>query len=148
MDGYVVENRHFASLKNALGLLFLFAVLPLALGGGVANGEETPLSTDVHWCSTIPAFRSLQEAQFSAVYVFDLGPDGHPIHIRQASVPFIAKEDGLLVECIAGWHIPSTAQKGSVVFRFHWGWKDLYLSTRDVKMTIPVGTQALKTHTN
>jgi hypothetical protein len=55
--------------------------------------QERQTTGDVHWCATIQSFPVLQEAHFSAVYVFDLDAHGQPVNIRRASVPFISKAD-------------------------------------------------------
>src|ERR1039458_1438520 len=102
----MTTTRKLACLVFVLGLIpHLFA-------------QELQAKGDIRWCPTIQSFPVLQEAKFSAVYVFDLGANGQPINIRRASVPFISKADKTLIACIAGWHLPKSRTNGSAVFSF------------------------------
>jgi hypothetical protein len=108
--------------------------------------QEPQAKGDVHWCQTIQSFPVLQEAQFSAVYVFDLDANGRPINIRRAHVPFISKVDKTLIACIAGWHLPRSRSKGTAVFSFKWGWTDLQVTCGDFKSIVPAHPQNSDSH--
>ncbi|MGA2348966.1 MAG: hypothetical protein ABSF70_00920 [Terracidiphilus sp.] len=102
-----------------------------------AFAQEQQVKDDVRWCPTIRSFPVLQEARFSAVYVFDLNAHGCPVNIRRANVPFISKADRTLIACIADWHLPKSKSKGTAVFSFQWGWKSLQVTAGDFAVTVP-----------
>jgi len=128
-------GQQVVNSTRILGLLILFSFPLLSV-------YAQPVSkADAHWCSTIPAFPALQEAVFSAVYVFDLSESGKPVNIRRASVPFISKKDEPLIACIASWRVRSTAGKGTATFQFHWGWTGLDVASGSFHAAIPAQAQ-------
>jgi hypothetical protein len=111
-----------------------------------AFAQDRQSKGDVRWCPTIQAFPVLQEAQFSAVYVFDVDALGRPIKIRRASVPFISKKDETLIACIASWNLPKSNSKGTAVFSFKWGWTGLSVTSGDFKETVPARPSNSNSH--
>jgi hypothetical protein len=134
-------KEDYLGAKTCFAFLFL-----LVCAAPVAVTQEAPSNNTVHWCSTIPTFPVLQEAVFSAVYVFDLSPNGKPANIRRASVPFISKKDGPLVACIASWRVRSRAGKGTATFQFRWGWIGVDIASGLYHTSIPANAPPPKPH--
>jgi hypothetical protein len=118
-------------LRRLAGFFFFVALLPRALA------EDLQTKNDVHWCSTIPTLPVLQEAQFTAVYVFELDGHGKPFNIRQAHVPFISRKDSALISCIADWRLPKSNMKGTATFSFKWEWTGLEVIAGDFTVAVP-----------
>jgi len=104
--------------------------------------QQTHSQKDVHWCAEIPSIPVLQEAKFSAVYGFEITPEGRPVKIQRVSVPFISKADGPLTHCIASWHLPPSKSKATATFLFEWGWRNLVVHSGDLVISIPAHTSA------
>ena len=117
---------------NWAARLFLLAVLSQS-----ALAQDSHPRNDVHWCQMIPPFSVLQEARFSAVYIFDVKSDGKPTNIRRASVPLISKKDGPLIDCINSWIVPASLGRVTAVFSFEWGWKGVSVTSGSFKISAP-----------
>ncbi|MGB0063358.1 MAG: hypothetical protein WBP85_02850 [Terracidiphilus sp.] len=103
----------------------------------VARAQTLQLTNDVHWCATIPSFRVLEEAKFSAVYLFDVDTLGKPVNIRRVNVPFISKRDKPLIDCVASWHLVGSERKSAATFRFEYGWIDVSDTSGGFKISVP-----------
>ena len=128
------KGRQIACL---ICLLFLMGTTP---------AQQMHSKSDVHWCADIPSFPVLQEAKFSAVYVFNVSAEGRPVKIERASVPFISKKDKPLIDCIASWHLPPSKSKATATFHFEWAWKGVEVRSGDLAISVPPSTSKPVTH--
>ena len=121
-------------MKLTRSILLFLVVVWLSQPG---SAYETRPESDLHWCPEIPAFKELQEARFSAVYTFELNQEHRPVHIRQASVPLIAKRDEAIRSCIGSWIMNTEATRGTATFYFYWGWKNFVVVSGDRMISVP-----------
>ncbi len=110
--------------------------LLLASSAQVAFAQQAPQKDTVHWCSTIPIADVWREAQFTAIFAFEVDPNGKPIHIKGVRMPLI-KDDGPFISCISSWSIPSATGKVTAEFRWKWRCLDIGISANGDHLTYP-----------
>jgi hypothetical protein len=123
--------------------LILITLLPLLTSSFVSLfAQATHPQNDVHWCASIPAPRALQEAKFTAVYVFELSKSGKPIEIKKAVNHFL-KDDEPFIRCISSWSLPTASGKGTASFVWEWGWTNLEVSAGEFRESVPYDPHSL-----
>jgi len=120
-------------MRAKAGLTFL---LLLACAVPFAVAQEPPAKDEVRWCSNIPISEVWREAQFSAVFVFEVDATGKPRNIKGIRVPLI-HDNGPFISCISGWSIPSVSGKVTSVFRWKWRCLDIVISENGNHRTYP-----------
>jgi hypothetical protein len=108
-----------------LGFAFLLFLLLMTRA---AYPQHRSADDKVHWCSTIPVPELWREAQFTAVFVFDVDANGKPVHIKGISLPTFVDERPL-ISCISSWSIQSVSGKVTAEFRWKWSCLDIWISS-------------------